>query len=150
MDNSYPKTDSMITADGKFYKIMMAVPGCKKEDISVSYKYESLSEEQKEHYVHKILVCGKMNEVYKHFIHSAYDKSDKNSPSMQNMFLRELKHSYFSREFLFDYRMFGKENVKSKIGVNLNDGILTIFCPLGKDYILPPLEEKEYEKLEIK
>lgn len=127
MDNSYPKADAFSGPDGQSFFLVLAVPGCKEDDISISYEYQL----RQNRYFHRIVVSGCMNQCYKEIFHDSFNSLSKNVCG-----IKELKHSKFSREFLFqeDLLEINKNSPKDSIDIELKDGLLIIKLLYSQKY----------------
>lgn len=135
---SYPKVDVYILDEDKFtYNFLLAVPGCRKEDISVTTKKSEKNES-----ITELRVYGKMNEVY-NFAPKVVSYNVMGA-------CRELKHSEFNRVFHLQTNVFDLE-AEDGLVVTLEDGLLHIKAKLkGHPTAKKPPPLPEVKRIEIK
>lgn len=135
---SYPKVDIYILDEDKYtYNFLLAVPGCKKEDISVTTKKSDKNDNTTE-----LRVYGKMNEVY--------NIAPKVVSYNVTGACRELKHSEFNRVFYLDSKAFDLE-AENGLVVTLEDGMLHIKAKIkGHPDTKKPPPLPEVKRIEIK
>lgn len=111
--SSYPKLD-VIKKDGK-YIIQLAVPGVKKENLSVEISSDNSS----------VIISGKMEDSYK------YEKDE--------IVHKELHASQFSRVVPLD------PNIDGEVDAKLEDGVLILSWKLKEIREPPKLENKKVD-----